>query len=94
MNTKNIKKKTKTKKKKAKNKLNIFNKEELQGYCVNKYQNGDIYLGYTINNIRNNNGLYYYNNNNSFIQGYYLGQWKNNLRQGLGIFIFGKFSKF
>ena len=79
------KKKVKKKKIKKENKLNIFNKEEIKGYSVNKFPNGDIYLGYAINNSRNNNGLYYYNS--IFAPKYYLGQWQNNLRHGFGVYL-------
>ena len=43
------------------------------------YQNGDKYVGETVNGKREGVGLYYYNNGN-----YYYGRYKNNDRQGFG----------
>lgn len=43
------------------------------------YQNGDRYVGETINNKRDGLGIYYYTNGN-----YYYGRYRNNLRNGFG----------
>lgn len=43
------------------------------------YQNGDKYVGETVNGKRDGVGLYYYNNGN-----YYYGKYQNNDRRGFG----------
>lgn len=43
------------------------------------YQNGDKYVGETVNGMRDGLGLYYYDNGN-----YYYGRYKANSRKGMG----------
>ena len=43
------------------------------------YQNGDKYVGETVNGKREGVGIYYYNNGN-----YYYGKYQNNQRRGVG----------
>ena len=74
-----------------KNEFIIMNEKETKGYCVNKFDNGDIYLGYNINNSRNHHGFYsYFKNSQTNESRYYLGQWKSNLRHGLGIYLWSQ----
>ena len=47
------------------------------------YQNGDKYVGETVNGKRDGLGLYYYNNGN-----YYNGKYKDNERRGFGAMFF------
>lgn len=47
------------------------------------YQNGDKYVGETVNGKRDGVGIYYYNNGN-----YYYGKYKNNERRGFGAMFF------
>lgn len=47
------------------------------------YQNGDKYVGETVNGKRDGVGIYYYNNGN-----YYYGRYKNNERRGFGAMFF------
>lgn len=47
------------------------------------YQNGDKYVGETVNGRREGLGIYYYNNGN-----YYYGRYKNNERRGFGALFF------
>ena len=76
---------------KDKNEFIILNEKEAKGYCVNKFDNGDVYLGYSINNSRNRHGFYsYFKNSQTNESRYYLGQWKSNLRHGLGIYLWSQ----
>ena len=71
----------------------ILNEKEAKGYCVNKFDNGDVYLGYNINNSRNRHGFYsYFKNSKAYESRYYFGQWKSDLRHGLGIYLWSNFS--
>lgn len=47
------------------------------------YQNGDKYVGETVNGKRDGVGIYYYNNGN-----YYYGRYKDNKRMGFGAMFF------
>lgn len=47
------------------------------------YQNGDRYVGETVDGKRDGVGLYYYNNGN-----YYYGRYKDNYRRGFGAMFF------
>ena len=47
------------------------------------YQNGDRYVGETVNGKRDGIGIYYYSNGN-----YYYGRYKNNERLGFGAMFF------
>lgn len=47
------------------------------------YQNGDRYVGETVDGKRDGVGIYYYSNGN-----YYYGRYKNNERQGFGAMFF------
>ena len=95
---KDINKKNKENKKEDENlpkkdKIIFMNEEENEGYCVNRYDNGDAYFGYYANNLRNHHGFYFYNpiyENNYKINRYYFGLWKNDLRHGYGIYLWTK----
>ena len=66
----------------------VLNEKKDKGYCFNKFDNGDIYFGYNINNSRNLQGFYsYFINPKNDKSSYYLGQWKSNLRHGFGIYL-------
>ena len=84
-----------------KNKLNnlpflgVVNYEfKREGYCINKYQNGDEYFGYYSNDLRNKQGMYIYKPkfemNNIILRQYYFGLWSNDIKQGRGIYLWLK----
>ena len=76
-----------------KDKIIFMNEEEKEGYCVNRYDNGDAYFGYYANDVRNHHGFYFYNpiyENNYKLNRYYFGLWKNDLRHGYGIYLWTK----
>lgn len=69
-----------------------FNFERF-GYCLNTYINGDIYFGFYYKDIINKKGLYSYKpqiQNEFKLSQYYLGEWKNNLLEGKGIYLWIK----
>ena len=69
-----------------------FNFERF-GYCLNAYINGDIYFGFYYKDIINKKGLYSYKpliQNDYKLSQYYLGEWKNNLLEGKGIYLWVK----
>ena len=71
----------------------FINNEEKEGYCVNKYDNGDAYFGYYANDLRNQNGFYFYHPtyiNKKRLSRYYMGFWKDDLRQGFGIYLWAR----
>ena len=88
------KEKDKMEKKPEKEKIIFMNDDEKEGYCVNKYDNGDSYFGYYSNDVRNYHGFYYYNPKyvgcDYYLNRYYLGLWKNDLRHGFGIYLWSK----
>lgn len=63
------------------------------GYCINKYENGDIYFGYYKKDLKDKNGFYSYN---PIIEGkfrlneYYFGSYENDLKNGKGIYLWIK----
>ena len=72
----------------------FMNEEEKEGYCVNKYDNGDAYFGYYAKDLRNFHGCYYYSPV-SLDEEYqlircYSGLWKDDLRHGNGIYLWAK----
>ena len=78
------------------NKQKTSNEEENEGYCVNRYDNGDAYFGYYANNLRNHHGFYFYNPINIYdynLVRCYLGFWRNDLRHGYGIYLWAKETK-
>ena len=93
-NYSNIVKKENTPDKPNKNKISFMNEEEKEGYCVNRYDNGDSYFGYYANDLRNQNGFYTYGpiriDYNYLLNRYYFGFWKDDLRNGNGIFLWSK----
>ena len=63
------------------------------GYCLNTYLNGDIYFGYYLRDIINKKGFYSFKpkiENDYKLSQYYLGNWENNLFEGLGIYLWIK----
>ncbi len=65
-----------------------------EGYCVNRYFNGDEYFGYYSNDLRNKQGLYIYKPRiilNKFIsRQFYFGLWENDKKHGRGIYLWLK----
>lgn len=80
-----------------KEKIAFINDEENEGYCVNKYDNGEFYFGYYSKDLRNQNGFYSYSpkylSYNIYLKRYYFGLWKNDLRNGLGVYLWSKVKK-
>lgn len=56
-------------------------------FGINKYSNGDIYIGEWSNNMKQGLGIYKYNKSNSENEMVYIGTWKNGVKQGEGILI-------
>ena len=79
--------------------LGVVNGEfKRDGYCLNTYSNGDEYLGYYINDVRNKQGLYIYKpkfetGNKILLRQYYFGLWENDIKQGKGIYLWLKDNK-
>ena len=66
------------------------------GYCLNTYLNGDIYFGYYYKDIISKRGFYSYKpeiENEHILSQYYFGSWKNNLFEGMGIYLWLKENK-
>ena len=66
------------------------------GYCLNTYLNGDIYFGYYYKDIISKRGFYSYKpkiENEYKLSQYYFGSWKNNLFEGMGIYLWIKENK-
>jgi len=66
------------------------------GYCLNIYLNGDIYFGYYYKDIINKRGFYSYKpkiENDYKLSQYYFGSWKNNLFEGMGLYLWIKENK-
>ena len=79
-----------------KEKIVFMKEEEKEGYCVNKYDNGDSYFGYYANDLRNYHGFYSYSPidiNDYKLNRYYLGFWRDDLRHGNGIYFWAKEKK-
>ena len=75
----------------------INNKFKREGLCLNNYINGDIYLGYFSDDLRNKAGLYIYKPkiisnkiNKINLYQYYFGLWKNDIKNEKGIYIWVK----
>jgi len=69
---------------------------EREGFGVNVYSNGDNYFGYFSENERNKHGIYSYKpkiENNQIIREYYYGAWKDNYKDGYGIYLWLKENK-
>ena len=80
----------------TKEKIIFMNEEEKEGYCVNRYDNGDSYFGYYANDLRNFHGFYSYNPidiNDYKLNRYYFGLWQNDIRHRTGIFLWAKEKK-
>ena len=63
-----------------------------EGYGLEIFNNGDKYFGKYISDLRNDNGIYFSapeknENNNKIITECYMGQWKNNLKDKYGMYI-------
>ena len=68
-----------------------------EGYCVNRYLNGDEYFGNYSNDLRNRQGIYIYKpkyeTGKIILRQYYFGLWENDLKQGRGIYVWLKEDK-
>ena len=84
-----------------KNKINnlpfigVINYEfKREGYCINKYLNGDEYFGYYKNDLRNKQGMYIYKPKYEIgkiiLRQYYFGLWENDIKEGRGIYLWLK----
>ena len=84
-----------------KNKINnlpfigVINYEfKREGYCINKYLNGDEYFGYYKNDLRNKQGMYIYKPKYEMgkiiLRQYYFGLWENDIKEGRGIYLWLK----
>ena len=78
--------------------IGVVNSEfKREGYCVNKYLNGDEYFGYYSNDLRNKQGMYIYKpkyeTGKIILRQYYFGLWENDLKQGRGIYVWLKEDK-
>ena len=67
-------------------------KFEREGYGLEKFNNGDKYFGKYESDLRNDNGIYYFASeknikNNNIKTECYMGQWKNNLKDKYGMYI-------
>ena len=63
------------------------------GYCVNKYENGDTYFGHYKKDLKDKNGLYSYNpivDGKFRLSEYYFGSYENDLKNGNGIYLWIK----
>ena len=63
-----------------------------EGYGLETFNNGDKYFGKYISDLRNDNGIYYSapeknENDNKIKTECYMGQWKNNLKDKYGMYI-------
>ena len=63
-----------------------------EGYGLEIYNNGDKYFGQYYSDLRNDNGIYYSapeknDDNDNIKTECYMGQWKNNLKDKYGIYI-------
>ena len=78
--------------------IGVVNSEfKREGYCVNKYLNGDEYFGYYSNDLRNKQGMYIYKpkyeTGKIILRQYYFGLWENDLKEGRGIYLWLKEDK-
>ena len=78
--------------------IGVVNSEfKREGYCVNKYLNGDEYFGNYSNDLRNRQGIYIYKpkyeTGKIILRQYYFGLWENDLKQGRGIYVWLKEDK-
>ena len=65
---------------------NVYSDECISGNCTDGFgtyvwDNGDRYVGESVNNLGHGLGTYYYSNGNQ-----YTGEWINNLTHGNGTF--------
>jgi hypothetical protein len=63
---------------------------EREGYGINQHENGEKYLGYYQNNLRNGHGFYSYlpdKKDNQLLSEYYYGLWKDDLKNGYGVYL-------
>ena len=71
--------------------LGILNLDfEREGYCLNKYKNGDIYFGYYSKNKRDKHGLYQFKSeilDEEKLTEFYYGLWNNDIRDNHGVFL-------
>ena len=68
--------------------VNFYFKRD--GYCLNKYLNGDLYFGYYSSDQRNKQGIYQFKpkkKENKILYQYYYGIWKNDYFSGNGIYL-------
>ena len=64
-----------------------------EGYCLNTYENRDIYFGYYKNDLRNKQGIYAFcptKDANFLYTQFYYGLWENDLYNGYGIYLWLK----
>ena len=75
--------------------IGVINYEfKREGYCVNKYLNGDEYFGYYSNDLRNKQGMYIYKpkyeTSKIILRQYYFGLWEKDVKEGRGIYLWLK----
>lgn len=64
-----------------------------EGYCLNTYENRDIYFGYYKNDLRNKQGIYSFcptKDDKYLYTQFYYGLWENDLCNGNGIYLWLK----
>ena len=64
-----------------------------EGYCLNAYENRDIYFGYYKNDLRNKQGIYSYcptKDDTYLYTQFYYGSWENDLCNGFGLYLWLK----
>jgi hypothetical protein len=64
-----------------------------EGYCLNVYENRDIYFGYYKNDLRNKQGIYSYcptKDDTYLYTQFYYGLWENDLCNGFGLYLWLK----
>jgi hypothetical protein len=69
---------------------------EREGFCLNTYENGDIYFGYFSDNERNRHGIYSYKpklQNEFLLSEHYYGLWKDDQKDDHGIYLWLKENK-
>ena len=70
----------------------LNDKFQREGYGLEVYSNGDKYFGQYASDLRNDNGIYYFSSvkneeNDNVKTECYMGQWKNNLKDKYGMYI-------
>ena len=71
---------------KLKNTNNIYNKKKLRINFIKIYENGDIYIDEYKNELKNGKGIIYYNKNEEYERNRYEGNFKDDKREGKGIY--------